>query len=157
MIDTTTNTLVATVPVGASPGGVAVTPDGAFVYVTNAIDNTVSVLRTDNNSVVATVPVGNGPGSIAFGTQNDPIGSLIDQVEALIAAGALTQDQGAGLIDKIEGAGAKLDAGQTGAACNQLSGFINQVNAFISNGIVTPAEGQPLIDAANAIKTDFGC
>jgi len=82
---------------------------------------------------------------------------LLDQLEGLIAGGTLTQDQGVGLIDKVLEASAKVDAGQTGAACNQLSGFINQANAFIGNGTLTPAQGQSLIDFANAIQTDFGC
>jgi hypothetical protein len=104
--------------------------------------------------------VGNFPQSIAFGTfepEIDPIQSLIDNVEALIAGATLTQEQGAGLRQKIQEASAKLDAGQTGAACNQLSSFINQVNGFISNGTLTPAQAQPLIDGANAIKTNSGC
>jgi hypothetical protein len=61
------------------------------------------------------------------------------------------------LLNKINEAKSKHDAGQTGAACNQLSSFINQVNAFIGNGTLTPAQGQPLIDTANTIKTNFGC
>ena len=35
VIDTATNAVIATVPVGSSPGGVAITPDGAFAYVAN--------------------------------------------------------------------------------------------------------------------------
>ena len=35
MIDTATNTVVDTVAVGNFPIGVAVAPDGAFIYVTN--------------------------------------------------------------------------------------------------------------------------
>ncbi len=51
---------------GASPVGVAVTPDGAFVYVANfGSNNTVSVIATASNTVIATVPVGDGPS--AFG------------------------------------------------------------------------------------------
>lgn len=164
VIDTATNTEVANVPFGSSsPFGVAVTPDGAFVYVTDLSDNSVKVISTAFNSVVQIVPVGNFPQSIAIGTLTetppppDPIESLIDQVEALIAGGALTQDQGTGLIDKIHEASAKLEAGQTSAACNQLSSFINQVNAFIGNGTLTPAQGQPLIDAANLLKSNIGC
>ena len=61
------------------------------------------------------------------------------------------------MLDKINEATAKIEAGQTAAACNQLSSFINQVNAFISNGTLTPEQGQPLIDAANALKSDAGC
>ena len=162
VIDTATNTLVANFFGGLSPNGIAATPDGAFVYVTDLFTNSVSVISTANDSVVEIVPVGLFPAHVAFGTltdipEPDPIESLIDQVEALIAAGALSQNQGDGLLDKIHEARAKIDAGQTAAACNQLSSFINQVNAFISNGTLTPAEGQPLIDTANVIKTNAGC
>jgi YVTN family beta-propeller protein len=162
VIDTASNTEIARVPAG-SPNGIAVTPDGAFVYFTDLNINAVVVMRTTTNNVVAIVPVGTFPQSFAFGTLTpepppiDPIESLIDQLESLIESGALTQDQGAGLLNKIHEAKTKHDAGQTGAACNQLSSFINQVNAFIGNGTLTPAQGQPLIDTANTIKTNFGC
>ena len=41
VIDTATNTVVATVAVGSNPIGVAVTPDGKHVYVTNQTSQTV--------------------------------------------------------------------------------------------------------------------
>jgi YVTN family beta-propeller protein len=163
VIDTATNTEVANLFGGLSPFGVAITPDGAFVYVIDLFDNTVKVLSTATNSPVAIVPVGAFPQSIAIGTfepeppEIDPIESLIDQVEALTAGGALTQDQRAGLMDKIQEVSAKLDAGQTAAACNQLSSFINQVNGFISSGTLTSTQGEPLLDTANALKIKLGC
>jgi YVTN family beta-propeller protein len=40
VIATATNTVTATIPVGAGPGGVAVSPDGNTVYVANGGDNT---------------------------------------------------------------------------------------------------------------------
>jgi YVTN family beta-propeller protein len=52
------NTVVATVPVGNGPDGVAVTPDGTHAYVTNQNNNshgypgTVSVIATATNQVV---------------------------------------------------------------------------------------------------------
>src|SRR6266852_5319910 len=57
VIDTTSNTVVATVSVGGSPLEVAITPDGTRVYVTNGNDNTVSVVDAASNTVVATVGV----------------------------------------------------------------------------------------------------
>ena len=162
VIDTASNTEVARESVG-SPNGIAVTPDGAFVYVTNLSNNTVSIMTTATNSVVAAIPVGNFPQSVAFGVfipeppPRDPLDVLLEQLNGLIADGTLSQDQGAGLLDKIHEASAKHNAGQAGAACNQLNSFINQVNAFISNGTLTPAQGQSLIDAANAVGTKFGC
>ena len=61
VIDTSNDTVLATVPVGNSPFGVAVKPDGTRVYVTNDGDNTVSVIDTFNNTVVATEGVGLQP------------------------------------------------------------------------------------------------
>jgi YVTN family beta-propeller protein len=60
-----TNTVVATIPVGPipfAPIGIAITPDGTRVYVTNAGDpfdvasGTVAVIDTATNTVVATIP-----------------------------------------------------------------------------------------------------
>jgi len=65
VIDTATNTVAATVAVGANPFGVAVNPAGTFAYVANANSNNVSVINTATNAVVATVPVGASP--LVFG------------------------------------------------------------------------------------------
>jgi len=68
VIDTATNTVVATIPVGVVPLGVAITPDGTRAYVTNAQTdfNTVSVIATATNTVVASIPVGAGPSGVAI-------------------------------------------------------------------------------------------
>jgi YVTN family beta-propeller protein len=50
--------VTATIPVGNAPVGVAVTPDGSEVFVTNQGSNTVSVIDTATNTVTATIPVG---------------------------------------------------------------------------------------------------
>ena len=60
-----TNTVVATVPVGTGPFGVAVNRAGTRVYVTNRESNTLSVIDTETNMVRATVPVGPGPTGVA--------------------------------------------------------------------------------------------
>ena len=83
VIDTATNTEVdvdgnpgngiTRIPVGSLPLGVAVTPDGAFVYVANVNSGNVSVIDTATNTVTDTVTAGNGP--IAFGQF---IGPMID-------------------------------------------------------------------------------
>jgi len=158
VIDTATNTVSATVSV-ANPEGIAVRPDGTFVYVTGNSSNTVAVIDTATNTVTANISVGTGPVLIAFPTraEADPIDSLITQVRALVAGGSLTQNQAAGLVDKLEEIQTKLDNGHTAAACNQLSSFINQVTALINNGSLTASQGQALIDAANAIKASIGC
>ncbi|MEO8885042.1 MAG: MBG domain-containing protein [Mucilaginibacter sp.] len=64
VINLTTNTVIATIPVGSEPAGVSVSPDGTRVYVGNTLSNTVSVINTITNTVVATIPVGNYPYSL---------------------------------------------------------------------------------------------
>ena len=65
VIDTATNTVVATVPVGSAPAGGRFSPTGTRFYVANSGDNTVSVVDTVNNSVVGTLAVGTSPIDVA--------------------------------------------------------------------------------------------
>jgi YVTN family beta-propeller protein len=89
VIDTATNQVVATVAVGSTPFGVAVTSDGTHTYVTNRDSNSVSVIDTATNQVVTTVAVGSQPlgvaitpdGAHAYVTNaNSPNVSVIDTV-----------------------------------------------------------------------------
>jgi YVTN family beta-propeller protein len=45
VIDTATNQVLRTIPVGNSPAGIAVSPAGARVYVCNMASHTVSVIE----------------------------------------------------------------------------------------------------------------
>ena len=66
VINPKTNAVVATIPVGNGPYGVAINPTNGLVYVANAGSNTVSVINPATNTVVATIPVGNGPSGVAI-------------------------------------------------------------------------------------------
>ncbi len=62
VISTATNRVIATIPVGVDPHGIAATPDGAFVYVSNmgpsgAGPGSVSVIDTATNTVGVTIPI----------------------------------------------------------------------------------------------------
>ena len=65
-IDTSSNAIVAKVPVGMHPAHVVVSPDGRFAYVTNGGDNTVSVIDTTAQRLVVTIPVGQFPHGLRF-------------------------------------------------------------------------------------------
>ncbi len=65
--DPTTNAVVATIPVGSFPFGVAVSPDGSQVGVTNnGKQQRVRWIDTLTNTVTATIPVGSMPDAIAL-------------------------------------------------------------------------------------------
>jgi len=64
VIDTVTNTLIATIPVGVAPFELTITPDGTRAYVTNRVGS-VSVIDTATNTVIATVLVGSAPHGVA--------------------------------------------------------------------------------------------
>ena len=65
VIDTPSNTVVATVNVGTQPYAVAVTPDGKQAYVANC-GGDVFVIATSNNTVSSKVVVGGCPYDVAI-------------------------------------------------------------------------------------------
>jgi len=60
VINTATNTVTTTIPVGLSPVGVVFSPDRSRAYAANSGDGTVSVINTASNAVVATVTLASG-------------------------------------------------------------------------------------------------
>ena len=66
VISTSSNSVVATIPLGSNPHDVAITPNGLYAYVANAGSGTVSVISTSFNSVVSTIPVGTYPWDVAI-------------------------------------------------------------------------------------------
>ncbi len=65
VIDTARNEITAILEVGENPLGVAVTPDGSKVYVTNAFSDNVYVIDTATNTITDTVDVGDYPLGVA--------------------------------------------------------------------------------------------
>jgi hypothetical protein len=98
-----------------------------------------------------------GAAMIAVFTPQNAIDLLMGEVETLLDAGLLTQNQADVLMDKLNAITAKLNQGQTNAACNQLQAFINQVNAFKNSGALPANKAQVLINAAQAIENQVGC
>ncbi len=65
VINTASDIVIATVPVGNDPYGTTITPDGTIVYVTDYKANKVYGIDTATNTVTATIPVGDVPYGIA--------------------------------------------------------------------------------------------
>jgi YVTN family beta-propeller protein len=55
VIDTATNNVAATIPVGTEPYGIAVSPDGMLIYVANSADTTVDIINSQTYNIIATV------------------------------------------------------------------------------------------------------
>jgi YVTN family beta-propeller protein len=64
VINTSTNSIFAIIPIGPDLSGIAVSPDGSKVYVASIKNRTVTVISTADNTVSATIPVGIRPGGI---------------------------------------------------------------------------------------------
>ena len=54
--------------IGGGPAGVALTPDGAYLYVALLDDDAVVVVRTSDNTVVKPITVGDSPWGVAVGS-----------------------------------------------------------------------------------------
>jgi YVTN family beta-propeller protein len=95
VINTATNTVVATVAVQIGPLGLAITSDGAFVYVTNQASSTVSVIDTTTNAVVATVtePTGSLPYGVAITPSAPPTPTTPNLTSAVSGMGNITAGQ----------------------------------------------------------------
>ncbi len=64
VVDAQTEKVVGIVPVGRSPRGITLSPDGRELYITNAWSDTVSVIDTDSRKVVQTLVTGFEPSGI---------------------------------------------------------------------------------------------
>ena len=63
--------VVATIPVGSAPRGIAFNPNNGNMYVVNQDGNTVSVINGATNTVVGSpIPVGSQPIDVAFNPDN---------------------------------------------------------------------------------------
>ena len=73
VINGSTNTYVATVPVGTTPTAIAVDPITNYIYVANAGSSNVSVINGSTNAVTNTLSAGTGPVALTV----NPITNLI--------------------------------------------------------------------------------
>ena len=66
VLDTQTNTVLTTIPVGSRPYALAVSPDGKQLYVPNHDSGTISVIDTGSNSLVTDIRVKPNPHWVDF-------------------------------------------------------------------------------------------
>jgi YVTN family beta-propeller protein len=66
VVNVVNNGVIASIPVSGSAAGLAVTPNGAYLYVALSDTDNVAVISTNTNSLVNTISVGSGPVQIAI-------------------------------------------------------------------------------------------
>ncbi len=77
VIETLTNTIVTTIPVGAGAAGLDMTTDGTRLYVATATG--IRVVETATNTVVATIPVGGNGESLDVALSPDGTRAIASQ------------------------------------------------------------------------------
>ena len=142
---TVINMVVATVTVGTSPQGVAITPNGTRAYVTNfgdgIVPGTVSVIDTATNMVVATVTVGRGPVGVAIipdGTHAYVTNSLDSTVSVLATATNL-------VVATIPVGRNPQGVAITPSPLDQMNTLMAFVQALITAGTLNDDQGNTLL------------
>jgi YVTN family beta-propeller protein len=65
-IDTATNEIIATIPVGKRPWNMAITPDSKKLYVANGRSNSVSVIDAIELKAIGEILVGDTPWGVVI-------------------------------------------------------------------------------------------
>jgi YVTN family beta-propeller protein len=120
VINTATDKVTATIPAGQQPWGMALTPDGQKLFVTNhrtgriGVSSEVTVIDTATNAIIATIPLTNTSGGangvaiapdggtvyVASGTNADSDGNTVTSIDAstneITATTRIPPDPGSG-------------------------------------------------------------
>jgi YVTN family beta-propeller protein len=73
VINHTTNTIVANIPVGKNPQAIAYNPANGLFYVANTLSNTLSIINGTSSSLIGSIPVGDFPGK-------NPTGIVVNSI-----------------------------------------------------------------------------
>ena len=83
--------------------------------------------------------------------------SLNEDVQSLIDDGTLTVEDGEKLTKSLDKIIKAINNGDTVTACDQLNKLIKDTQKLIDRGDLDSLEGQPIIDAAENIKSGIPC
>ncbi|HEY3477613.1 MAG TPA: IPT/TIG domain-containing protein, partial [Streptomyces sp.] len=155
VLDTSTGTVSGGIAVGSGPQGLAVTPDGARLYVTNLHSGTVSVIDTATSTVTGTTPVGSSPSGVAVSLTPVPpvpvpVVTAVSPATGPPAGGTTVTVSGshlAGATDVTFGAGhsaTAVDCSDTSCTAHSPAGAVGTVDVQ-----VTTAGGTSAISAAD--------
>ena len=117
------------IDVDDGPVGVAVTPNGNYVYVANSDDDTVSIIDTKTETVIDTLNVGDGPWGVAVGAEGDYVyvtNSFSDTVTVIQASDNTIYDT-IYVGDRPRGVSAPIN-GTIAYVVSQDDGLINRID-----------------------------
>jgi YVTN family beta-propeller protein len=77
VINGTTNTIIATIPVGKNPQAIAYNPANGLFYVANTLSSTLSIINGTSNSLIGSIVVGDFPGKSPTGIAVNSINNTI--------------------------------------------------------------------------------
>jgi len=139
--------IAAQIPVGGSPGGVAVGMDA--IWVSNTGENTVSRIDPSTNAVRQTISVGGGPSGVAVTLGAVWVANGLDATVSRI-------DAQTNQVSQVIGVG----NGPTGAAAGEGSVWVtNSTDGTVSR--IDPASGRvkqtlPAVPGASGVAVGFG-
>ncbi|HVW08647.1 MAG TPA: beta-propeller fold lactonase family protein [Bryobacteraceae bacterium] len=135
VVSTVTGSVIAKIRVGEEPHGLAITPDGQFVYVGDSSGNFVRVISTATNSLVTAIAVGKRPENVAV----TPDGSLV-----------YTANELSGTVSMIRVAtNAVVNTISVGSGCDGLA--IAPDGAFVYTSDAVSGTVSVIDTAANAV------
>jgi YVTN family beta-propeller protein len=143
VIDTSSDSVTATIPTGYVPDSPALSPDGASLYVANDLGNNLTVIDTATNSVTGTISTGNHPFGVTFG----PVQPTAAQLLAALYQSVQGVGPGSSLADKVASAQSYLASGDVPDACSTLSGFVSEVRAQSGKQIPSSTASALIADA----------
>ena len=88
-------------------------------------------------------------------TPQEALELIEDDVALLLRAGGLAPGPANALTVRLELAFARLDRGDTSAACDELNAFVNQVRTYAKLRIIFTVYAQALVEAAEAIQSQI--
>jgi YVTN family beta-propeller protein len=144
VIDTSSGTVLASIPVGAAPSRVAISPDGTRAYVSNRESASVSAIDTVTDTVVATIAVGKSPGALTVSVDGTQVyvmlaGGGIQVLDGVLATVVATID--------VPGTGGSMALSPDGTRAYVASGPVSVIDTATN----TLVESFFLPDAGEAI------
>jgi YVTN family beta-propeller protein len=124
--------------VGGGPLGLALTPDGAYLYAALYDDGVVAIYRTSSHALVKTIATGNGPWGVAVGSD----GAYVYVTNSLDGTVAVIDADSQALLETYDVGGQPM-----GVACPKNGDFayvVNQTDDSVSKIDIVAQTADPV-------------